>query len=597
MVNRLRFSITIIFWAIVLSAFAQNQLTLDVKRFERHSEIAWTYTGSDAVYFQVFVSKFGGAYEEVQRSTGKKYFYFTDAKVLEEYHLYVRALNGLLEPLAVSDTIFVQEKSMTDEELVDMVQEATFRYFWDFGHPTSGMARERNTSGDVVTTGGTGFGIMALLAGIENGYISRSQGLQRMIKMVSFLQFADKFHGVFPHWMDGRTGDVFPFSQYDNGGDLVETAFLMQGLLAARSFFNENNTDEQALRKIITKLWEAVEWDFYTKNNSGVLYWHWSPQHEWKINHAIRGYNEALIVYLLAISSPTHPVPPSYWKSGWAGGNYKNGLSYYSFLLPVGPAYGGPLFFAHYSYLGFDPRGIKDSYCNYFFQNTQHTLINRAYCISNPLKHKAYSADCWGLTASDDPNGYVAHEPVNRDNGTITPTAALSSIPYTPEYSIDALRYFYFEEGERLWGEFGFYDAFNPSKNWYASSYLAIDQGPIVVMMQNYRTGLLWNHFMSNPEIKQGLDKIGFVEDVLVTEEIGEKQYGFKIYPSPSQLGFYIQSNVWPDRLTITTALGIEIEKISGYQGQWMGSNLPSGLYYVTAIFGKDRITVPFIKL
>lgn len=382
--------------------------------------------------------------------------------------------------------------------------------------------------------------------------------------------------------MDGRTGDVIQFGQYDNGGDLVETAFLMEGLLTARSFFDGSSPDEQAVRKIITKLWEAVEWDFYSKNNSGVLYWHWSPQHEWRINHAIRGYNEALIVYLLAISSPTHTVPATYWQTGWAGGNYKNGLSYYGYKLPVGPAYGGPLFFAHYSYLGFDPRGIKDQYCNYFVQNQQHTLINWAYCASNPLKHKSYSAECWGITASDDPNGYVAHEPVSRDNGTITPTAALSSLPYTPEYSMNALRYFYFEEGEKLWGPYGFYDAFNPSKNWYADSYLAIDQGPIVGMIQNYRTGLLWRNFMLNAEIQTGLEKIGFVEDLLSSPEAAGQEPSWNLVPSFGAGGFEVQTIEKNVTIQVFDESGRLLESRPYQKGELIGIHYTPGKYLVT---------------
>lgn len=587
----------LIFWGWSFSLFSQNSISLAVKSFERHAELSWEYTGSNAAYYRIWKSENGAPFSELYRTTEKNYLYFTRPDSLEQYHVFVEVLDGLLTPLASSDTLLLEEKKMSDEALVDMVQEATFRYFWDFAHPSSGLARERNSSGDLVTIGGSGFGVMAILVGIENGYISREQGLQRLLKIVSFLQFADKFHGVFPHWMDGRNGDVIPFGQYDNGGDLVETAFLMEGLLTARAFFDGPSPEEQAVRKIITKLWEAVEWDFYTKNNSGVLYWHWSPQHEWRINHAIRGYNEALIVYLLAISSPTHPVPPSYWQTGWAGGNYKNGLSYYGFPLPVGPAYGGPLFFAHYSYLGFDPRGIKDKYCNYFHQNTQHTLINRAYCISNPLKHKSYSADCWGLTASDDPNGYVAHEPVSRDNGTITPTAALSSWPYTPEYSMDALRYFYFVEGEKLWGKYGFYDAFNPSKNWYATSYLAIDQGPIVGMMQNHKTGLLWRNFMLNPEIKTGLDKIGFVEDLSTTEEGLEDEISWQIVPAIGNAGFVVETDLQELTLTIYDENGRKVDQMAYQKGEMVGTNYPAGKYLVTLSGQTSRGYRWFIKI
>ncbi|HMU04329.1 MAG TPA: glucoamylase family protein, partial [Saprospiraceae bacterium] len=338
-----------------------------------------------------------------------------------------------------------------------------------------------------------------------------------------------------PHWMNGKTGKAVAFSQFDNGGDLVETAFLMQGLLSARQFFDAGNSSEKAIRDIITKLYEDVEWDFYSRNNSGVLYWHWSPNYAWQMNFPLRGYNEAMIVYILAIASPTHPVPASYWNTGWtSNANYKNGNSWYGHKLLVGPAYGGPLFFAHYSFLGFDPRGIKNKEVNYFINNRNHTLINRGWCIANPLNHKGYSAECWGLTASDNPFGYSAHEPGPKDNGTITPTAALSSMPYTPSESMDALRYFYFIEGEKLFGKYGFYDAFNARVNWYADSYLAIDQGPIVCMIQNFRTELLWKQFMKNPEIKPALDAIGFVEDLTSNTENTTFESNINLSPNPA---------------------------------------------------------------
>jgi hypothetical protein len=186
-----------------------------------------------------------------------------------------------------------------------------------------------------------------------------------------------------------------------------------------------------------------------------------------------------------------------------------NGKSFYDYTLPVGSDYGGPLFFAHYSFLGLDPRNLQDAYADYWQQNEHHTRINRAYCIDNPQQYAGYSENNWGLTASDNHLGYAAHSPAH-DLGVITPTAALSSFPYTPEASMDALHFFYYTLGDRLWGEYGFYDAFNVTEGWYAGSYLAIDQGPIIIMIENYRTALLWELFMSVPEVWQGLEKLGF---------------------------------------------------------------------------------------
>jgi hypothetical protein len=198
------------------------------------------------------------------------------------------------------------------------------------------------------------------------------------------------------------------------------------------------------------------------------------------------------------------------YDEGWANnGAMKNDAKYYGITLPLGSSHGGPLFFAHYSFLGLNPKNLRDLYANYWEQNVNHTLINMNYCVQNPLKYVGYSADCWGLTASDGNNGYSAHSPTN-DKGVIAPTAALSSMPYTPEESMRALHFFYYMLGDRLWKEYGFVDAFNASAGWFDNQFLAIDQGTIIVMIENYRTGLLWNLFMTCPEVQAGLLKLGF---------------------------------------------------------------------------------------
>ena len=399
---------------------------------------------------------------------------------------------------------------ISDDQLLDNIQEATFNYFWEFAHPVSGLARERNTSGDTVTIGGSGFGLKAILVGIHRGFISKSQGIERLNTIADFLASADRFHGVWPHWMHGATGRTIPFSEFDDGGDLVETAFMAQGLITVREFLNEDIQEEAELISKINGLLDTIEWDWYTRDGQNVLYWHWSENYGWQMNMTIRGYNEALIVYLLAASSKNHGIEPQVYHQGWArSGNIANGQSFYGITLPVGFDYGGPLFFAHYSFLGLDPRNLSDSYANYWEQNRNHTLINREHSVVNPNQFIGYSSESWGLTASDNFEGYLAHEPT-RDNGTITPTAAISSIAYTPEESMDAIHHFYYVLGDKLWGEYGFHDAFNPTEGWWADSYLAIDQGPIVIMIENHRTGLLWDLFMQAPEVQEALDSLGF---------------------------------------------------------------------------------------
>ncbi len=414
--------------------------------------------------------------------------------------------------------------TQTDDEIMDLVQEETFRYFWDFAEATSGAARERyhpeNPSLDahVVTSGGTGFGLMAIIIGMERGYITRKEGLDRIGTIISFLETADRYHGAWPHWMDGRNGKVIPFSDLDNGGDLVETAFLVQGLICLKEYLSEGAESEQSLATRADVLWKGVEWSWYTQNQQ-VLYWHWSPDYGFDINLQLKGYNEVLITYVLAAASTDFSIEREVYDMGWASdGAITSANTKYTIPLLVNHSgateYGGPLFWAHYSYLGLDPRNLADAYVNYWQLNVNHTRINNQYCIENPKGYTDYGENCWGLTASytrneDGSLGYAAHRPGD-DRGVISPTAAISSIPYTPEASLAAMHYFYLHK-DKLLGPAGFYDAFSPEYDfWVAEAYLAIDQGPALIMIENYRTGLLWDLFMANEEVRGGLDKLGF---------------------------------------------------------------------------------------
>lgn len=415
------------------------------------------------------------------------------------------------------------QPKISDDSLLTLVEYRTFQYFWDGAEPTSGMARERYHSDNIypendkniVTSGGSGFGLMAIIIGIERGFISRTQGIERLEKITGFLEKADRFHGAWPHWMNGETGKVKPFGAKDDGADLVETSYLIQGMMSVMQFLRKEDSHEKALYTRMDQLWRGVEWNFFT-NGKKVLYWHWSPNYNWAMNFPVEGYNECLILYVMAASSPTHPINADVYHQGWArGGGIKTLSVKYGDTLRLhhnyAEDYGGPLFWAHYSYLGLDPRQLRDEYADYWKENTAQTLINHAWCIENPHHFKGYGPDCWGLTASYSVQGYAAHAPgLNSDLGVISPTAALSSFPYTPKYSMDALRHFYYVLGDKIWGEYGFYDAFSEQANFYPKRYLAIDEGPIVVMIENYRTALIWNLFMSSPEVKLGLKKLGF---------------------------------------------------------------------------------------
>lgn len=487
--------------------------------YPAHTELTWK--NNTGFVYEIYRSTDNGMkFKKLAEENSNLYLdFFGKPAIKEQTFVYRIVPKGFsVKSKEVSKfEIKVPVRPSTDEDLLDMTQRYTTRYFYDFAEPVTAMARERSNdvNGDIVTTGGTGFGIMALIAGAERNYLSRNEAYKTIEKVVSFLDLAERFHGAWAHWYDARTKKPFSFSKYDDGGDLVETAFLMQGLLTAREYFVNGSSDEQILAQKITHLWETVEWNWYTQGKDS-LYWHWSKNYGWKMDHRIKGFDETLILYILAASSPTFPIKPSVYEKCYINSSYYlNGKSYYGIKLDLGMEYGGPLFFTHYSFLGLNPKGLTDKYTNYFDRNRAHALIHRAYAIDNPKKHVGYGANCWGFTSSDDPIvGYTSHHPgTNDENGTISPTAAISSIVYTPEASLEALRHFYFDKGSVLVGKYGFYDAFNLGMvegQQVVHSYLAIDQGPIAVMIENYRSGLIWNLFMKNPEIHKGLQELGF---------------------------------------------------------------------------------------
>tara|TARA_B100002049_G_scaffold236026_1_gene221701 strand:- start:563 stop:1939 length:1377 start_codon:yes stop_codon:yes gene_type:complete len=420
-----------------------------------------------------------------------------------------------------------ETSSLSREALLDTVQKQTLKYFWDYAEPNSGMARERyhpdgeypKNDSHVVTTGGSGFGLMAIVSGMERKWIERDSAVARLDKIADFLDNAPRFHGVWPHWLNGETGEVQAFSDKDNGGDLVETSFLAQGFIVVREYLKNGNEEEKAVAAKYDELWKSIEWEWYTNNKNG-LYWHWSPDYQWEMDFMIEGYNECLITYVMAASSPDHAIDAKAYHDGWArSGDIVTDKEAYGIPLILkhntrGDK-AGPLFWAHYSYLGLNPKGLEDKYANYWDLNVNHTRINYEYTQENPNDFETYNENSWGLTASytrneNDGVGYTAHSP-DTDRGVVSPTAAISSIPYTPELSLNAMRYFFEDQNELLWGPAGFYDAFSlEGEDWVAPKYLAIDQGPQVVMIENYRSGLIWDLFMGAQEVQNGLEKLGF---------------------------------------------------------------------------------------
>ncbi|HEX3602892.1 MAG TPA: glucoamylase family protein [Steroidobacteraceae bacterium] len=404
--------------------------------------------------------------------------------------------------------------ALPEEALLEAVQRQTFEFFLEAAHPVSCLAPDRCTTtavpaDDLVVSGGSGFSVMAHIVAAERGWITRPAAAERIGQMLAVLARATCYHGAFPHFLNGRTGATIPFSRKDDGGDLVETSFLIMGLICAREYFKRKNPQESKLRGLVDYIWNDVEWSWYARGRNS-LQWHWSATNGWALEHEIRGWNECLVTYVLAASARRYPIDPTVYHKGFAAGrDFLNGKPYYDIPLPLGPILGGPLFFTHYSFCGIDPRGLKDRYADYWQQNLSHVRINHAHCSKNPLRHKGYGAASWGLTASDGPDGYAVHAP-DADDGTISPTAALSSMPYAPKEAIQAIRHFLKVHGDKLWGRFGFADAFCEARDWYADTYVAIDQGPIVVMIENHRSGLLWKLFMKAPEIQAGLRALSF---------------------------------------------------------------------------------------
>lgn len=505
---------------------------ISAKGFEKHIDITWEPVQDSAVkYIKIYRSSDNINYNPVgiQSLYISRYADFTDTTGKEFYYK-TTLLDRNYNETDFSNTVSASTKAQNDDELLDMVQEAHFRYYWEGAEKNSGLALE-NIHGrrHMIATGASGFGIMALITGAERKFITRQELVQRFLKITSFLEKADKFHGAFPHFLDGSTGKTEAFfGPRDNGADLVETSFLAQGLLTAKQYFDPAVPDEKIIIDRIDEIWKGIEWNWFRKDEKNkFLIWHWSPDQGWIMNHKLIGWNETLITYILAICSPSHAVPVGFYYSGWAspseeaqkyrigwgqtknGSMYTNGNTYYGIPLKVGVSNGGPLFFVHYSFLGLDPHKFSDAYTNYFENNRNIARINYRYCVENPEKHIGYGEDAWGLTASDGLWSYQADEPVTKqDHGKITPTGALASFPYTPEESMVALKNYYRNFGRFAWGEYGFYDAFNLDENWRSEIFMGLNQGPIAVMIENYRTGLLWNLFMKNNEVQEGLKKI-----------------------------------------------------------------------------------------
>ncbi len=560
--------------------------------YDSHAELNWTKPASGMSY-RIYASFDGGSNFSIRGETTESYYLdFVPLEDLNKSVIYkVVTAYQQIESATVETT--AQIRDFTDDELLDMMQRYTFRYFWEGAHQATGMALERTNGGaSTAATGATGMGLLAMIAAYEREYRPREEIKDRILSILNFLEKCDRHHGAWSHWYNADTGKTQPFTTYDDGGDLVETAYLVEGLIALKNYFTGDDTKSVQIREKADQLWKGVEWNWYRQGNQNVLYWHWSPNYNWKMNMKITGWNECLITYIMAASSPTYGVPKEVYTQGWArNGSMVNKRTYYGYLISLSPNWGGPLFWIHYSFLGLNPNGLKDQYANYWTENVNTAKIHFEYGKANPKGHLNYSGKNWGLTASDDPYGYTAHQPMSNDNGTISPTAALASFPYTPDESMAALKYFYRERGKDIFGKYGPYDAFNDDVNWVQKAYLGIDQGPIVVMIENYRTGLLWNTVMKDSDLKSGLDKLGFEYKSTSAEniEFGKKQV--RIYPNPASNSVKIDVSETGFSAVLTikmfSADGVLViqKQLLGLKSETIDTRgFPDGLYFVQVL-------------
>jgi hypothetical protein len=571
---------------------------LSATGYDSHAELNWNFPMEDLSY-RIYASFDGGQSFELRVETTENYyldFVPEQARNSEVFYRVVSAFQGNeSEPVETSAQII----DFSDDELIDMVQRYTFRYFWEGAHQGTGMALERsNGSGRTAASGATGMGLMAMIAAHEREYKPKEEIKDRILKILEFLENCERHHGAWSHWYNADTYQTQPFSADDDGGDIVETSFVAQGLIALKNYFSGADAKSVQIRETADRIWRSIDWDWY-RNGQNVLFWHWSPNINFQKNMKVAGWNECLVTYVMAASSPTYGISKVVYDQGWAGnGAMVNSRTFYGHEISLSPDWGGPLFWIHYSHLGINPHGLTDKYADYWQEHVNTAKIHHAYAIDNPEGHSNYSDKNWGLTASDDPYGYTAHQPMSNDNGTISPTAALASMPYTPEESIKALKYFYRERGKDLFGNFGPYDAFNDNLGWVQKAYIGIDQGPIVVMLENYRTGLLWNTVMKDADVQAGLDKLGFQYEVSTSTEKPGLNSELNIYPNPSGNHFYINLNSSFQEKKVTIKLiGVDgkhvftKEFVSSHQRVKIDcSEVNSGLYIISLSSGEKTV-------
>jgi hypothetical protein len=434
-----------------------------------------------------------------------------------------------------------------EEAFLDELQARTFRFFWETTNPANGLAPDRYPNPPFSSIAAVGFALTAYPIGVERGWVSRAAARRRVLTTLRFFDRAPQgtgsrgvtgLNGFFYHFLDMRSGERFEQIELST----VDTSLLLAGMLFCQSYFDRPEPEEAEIRRLAEAIYGRVDWRWAQQpaKEAPAVGMGWTPEHGF-IDYSWRGYNEGMIVYLLALGSPTHPVGTDAWTAWQRDFDKSWGLNF-----GPQPHLGFPPMFGHqYTQVWVDLRGVRDSYMaargiDYFENSRRATLAQHAYAQANPGGWKGYDGQIWGLTACDGPgNGkhlykgelrqfysYTARGPGQRDDGTLSPTAAVGSMPFAPEICAPTARALKDRHGARIYGRYGFLDAFNPSFDfddmgpaagrripglgWVGPQYLGIDQGPIVAMIENWRSGLIWKVMRRNPHIVRGLKRAGF---------------------------------------------------------------------------------------
>ncbi|MBN1826012.1 MAG: T9SS type A sorting domain-containing protein [Candidatus Eisenbacteria bacterium] len=494
-------------------------------------------------------------------------------------------------------TVAAADAQITDEALLDSLQRTAFDFFWNEANPTTGLIRDRSASWSPCSIASTGFGLTAICIGIEHGWITREQGRERILAALRTFWNAPQgsgssgfagYKGLFYHFLTMDTAE----RTWDCELSTIDTALLFAGIFDAKEYFDGTDSLDVEVRSLADSITTRAEWDWI---HSG-----WGIRMGWKPDTGFSGYgdwigyNEAMILYIIALGSPTHPVPAYSWTAWTSGYDWRTNYGYTYVEFP-------PLFGHQYSHCWIDFRCIQDAYMqskgiDYFENSRRATLAQRAYCIDNPGNHIGYSDSLWGITAGDGPFGYTARgaPPGQNDDGTITPSATVSSLPFAPEVVMAATRNMYNAYGSQLWMEYGFRDGFNLNYAWWGPDVIGISEGPILLMIENYLNGSVWSRFTQNDDIRAGLEAAGFTGCFVAVDGPAEEESPTALLAGNRPNPFRGETTIWfrmPERgsarLTVYNVAGREVarlfdgERSAGFhQIEWNGAGLPSGVYY-----------------